>query len=170
MTRTLIKKELRQHWAWFLLLAAIYFALLFLQIAAMAQASDASSVFDPFGRFGVGVGMVIAAAMICSRLVAAEYRSSTQLFLEAPPLSRLRFVLVEYLFGLGVLAIFLTAGFALACLFGLRHEILTPKFAGIMLARAGAYTLFWFGYFFATSMLGRYRYDLGLVADLPYVF
>jgi hypothetical protein len=155
-TGVLIRKELRQHWMAFTFLAFL------LGLAAASVLSMhyfrgvSSSVFLATGIL-LQFALPGAALVICGRLVLAEYRAKTQLFLEALPFSRWRMVTVKYFLGLGALLLFVLVLLAAAGTVFSSHEAMTPRFAAILAARAGASAFIWYSFFFTTGLLGRYR-------------
>lgn len=155
MTRTLIVKELRQHWWAFLtvaLLSGVGLVILFLQMTVTGEAGSRLDVLRGYTLF-VGV----SAAILGNRLVVAEYTGRTQLFLEALPLPRIRMVLGKYLLGLSVVATICGAGLVAAVLFSLGTEAFTPEFLGVLSARFGVSSIFYYNFFFMTGFFGRYR-------------
>lgn len=169
-TSTLIRKELRQHWGAFLLLA-LFFLLLY-GFAAF-NAWIASGVA---GSFAAAAGylrffILLPALFISGRLVVTEYRERTQLFLEALPLARVHMLLVKYLLGLVFLFGLAGAVTAVAAFLGRSHEVYTYRFAGILTLSLFAVCFFWHGFFFLTGLTGRYRIAIwvALLIVLPYL-
>lgn len=164
MTASLILKELRQHWLAFLLVVGLT-GLGVLVLSASAALEEAGSMLDVLRRFLLTF-YLIAALVLCNRLVVREYQSQTQLFLEGLPISRLRMVVVKYVIGALVLLAMMTATFAFALLLSLRNEQLTPRF--LLLVSARAYCFAWCVYscFFMMGLLGRYRVVLYVFAIL----
>ena len=99
--------------------------------------------FECLGNF-VKWMAVLAAWILCNRLVVVEYKARTQLFLEALPLARWHMLAV----------------FALACWQGV-HD-LSWRFAAIVGVRALSVAWVVYSYCFLMGMLGRYRVALGL--------
>ncbi len=159
ITLTLLRKEVRQHWLPFLALAGLCLVALGGIVAWLMRASQVASVFEPVRMF-LMFGVPLAAAILCGRLVVAEYQAKTQLFLEALPVSRIHMVLVKFVFGLVALLAMVLTTLALAALAGRRHEAMTGQFAVNLTASAAAHALFWFTFFFTTGLLGRYRWPL----------
>ena len=159
ITLTLLGKELRQHWLPFLALAGLCLLAMGGIVAWLMRASQVASVFEPV-RIFLMIGVPLAAAITCGRLVVAEYQAKTQLFLEALPVSRLHMVLVKFGFGLVALLAMVLGSLAVAALVGRRHEVMTGQFAMNLTASALAHALFWFTFFFTTGLLGRYRWPL----------
>lgn len=160
MLRSLIGKELQQHWP--VLLATVGLSALVLPLALLAaHVLEAGSVFVGLRFFLVTIG-VLAAMLLGNRLVVQEYQARTQLFLEALPVSRLGMVAVKYGLGLLLLGGLTAAAFALTLLVSLGREPLTARFVGLVAARTAAFVLVTYGFFFLTGFLGRYRIALFL--------
>src|SRR5262245_33132736 len=113
MIRTLLVKELREHWL--PLGAIVVFSLLGLGMVVLAAlaAGEAANALASLRGFLMSFG-TISAMVICSRLVVREYQSKTQLFLESLPVTRGRMIAVKY--ALGFVMMFGLTGFALAAL------------------------------------------------------
>ncbi len=158
-TFTLIRKELRQHWLPFLALGLIVALGSIGVLAAGYFRGFAGSVFQGVGDL-LAVALPFVAAVICGRLVVAEYRAKTQLFLEGLPVSRLHMVLVKYLFGLLVMLVFVALLLVAAGWIRRGGEAMTPLFAAILFTRAGAGAFFWHSFFFTAGLLGRYRWPI----------
>jgi hypothetical protein len=164
-TAILIRKELRQHWLPFGFLATLLALATTGMLISHYLNGKSSSVYSGV-RMLLAIALPASAMLICGRLIVAEYRSKTQLFLEALPLSRTRMIAVKYFFGLGALLLFVgallvTAGWMLSA-----HEAMTPRFACILAARAAACAWFWHSLFFTTGLLGRYRWPLMVILFL----
>ena len=156
MTRTLVRKELAQHWPAMLLIGLLTLVGYGLVLAVGLIRGEAGSVFEGLRMF-VLVMMALATVVLCHRLVVVEYQARTQLFLEALPVSRARMVAVKYALGLVVWASLLAVALALACALAHRREALTPRFVGLLAARAFAATWCAYNFFFLMGFLGRYR-------------
>src|SRR5687768_9881425 len=96
-TAVLIRKELRQHWLSFGFLATILAIGAVGMLAGHYLRGNSSSVFVGASNF-LQVALPAAAMLICGRVVVAEYRAKTQLFLEALPLPRWKMIAVKYAF------------------------------------------------------------------------
>jgi len=165
MTRTLLRKELCQHWLALLLLCFLMFAGYGLILAGRLISGEAGSVFESLRMF-IMVIVVLGGLVLCHRLVVMEYAARTQLFLEALPVARWRMVAVKYVIGLGLMLGIVGIALAASCAIGHRNEILTPRFITILAARALSATLFAYNFFFLMGFLGRYRLALYLTALL----
>jgi hypothetical protein len=156
MIRTLLGKEIREHWL--ALGALLLFSLLGLLIVTLAAlaAGQAGNALEPLRGFIITFG-TLAALIICSRLVVREYTGKTQLFLESLPLTRARMLAIKYALGFAVM--FMLAALAFTALLPVvaRHEPLTTLFVEIVGARMFAFVFFVYSFFFVTGMLGRYR-------------
>jgi hypothetical protein len=161
-TAVLIRKELRQHWLPFGFLATLLALATTGMLVSQYFNGKSSSVFTGV-RMLLSIALPASAMLICGRLVVAEYRSKTQLFLEALPLSRMRMIGVKYFFGLGALLLFVGALLATAGWMLGAHEAMTLRFAAILASRAAACAWFWHSLFFTTGLLGRYRWPLMVI-------
>lgn len=151
----LLRKELRQHGAIFLVLFLLNAAGSFLVGEAISVSGASGSVLAGTG-FALTTLLAIAAATAAHRLVVLEYQKKTTLFLEALPLSRWGMLLTKLVFGwlfiLGTATAVLLLGWAIA-----ESEIRTGRFLTILLCRALLWASFLYAFFFLTSFLGRYR-------------
>jgi hypothetical protein len=159
VTAVLVRKELRQHRLPFGFLATILMIIAMIIITGHYARGQSSSVFTGLLTF-LQFALPGAAMLICGRVVVAEYRAKTQLFLEALPLPRWRMVAVKFVFGFGVLMVVVAAPIAIAGALLSRHEAMTPQFAGILASRVFMTAWFWYAFFFTTGLLGRYRWPL----------
>ena len=156
MTLTLIRKEFRQHWPWFILLGVLTCLLtFFIQIAHNANGTGA-------GLFsGVGIGlwlmMPFCGLIFSHLLVVGEYQRKSQLFLEGLPLSRWRMITIKFFIAIALTCFFALASILFAWLFATKAEANDAKFLGIMISSAAAWAAFAAGFFFAVGFLGRYR-------------
>ena len=156
MIWSLVRKELRQHWLAFLLVAGAAMSGDAILIMTGFVDGRAGSAFESW-RIFVAIMGLLTATVLCHRLVVTEYQARTQLFLETLPLSRWHMVAVKYGLGLGVLLLILGLAFGLTCVLASQRQLLTVRFLGILAARA--FTAAWFAYnlFFLMGLLGRYR-------------
>ena len=129
--------------------------LLFLLIAFWKLESGGGLAFGPMQGFAILLGALVAPT-VCNRLVTREYRSKTQLYLEALPLSRPLVLMVK--FNLGIIVLVLMAGMAFAICLGVSGagEPVAPLFAAILLSRIAGFMFFGYGFFFATSFLSTF--------------
>jgi hypothetical protein len=162
-TGILIRKELRQHWLPFSILWCVLALSAASLLAAFYFRGKSSSVFTGL-RFMLQFALPAAAMVLAGRLVTAEYRAKTQLFLEALPLARWRMVAVKYLFGLTALVVFALGLLTLGGLLFQSHEAITPRFAMLLAVRAGVSAWFWYSFFFTMGFLGRYRWPILILA------
>ncbi len=165
MTAALIFKELRQHWFAFLLVAGLAGVGMLVIIASVALQGMAGSLLDALSLF-LRTFFVIAALVVCNRLVVVEYQSKTQLFLQSLPISRLHMVTVKYLIGLVLLTAMVTAAFVLLVSLSARHEEFTLRFVLLLAARTYAFAWCVHSTFFMMGLLGRYRVAIYLFAML----
>ncbi len=165
MTAALILKELRQHWLAFLLVALLAGGGLLVLAASAVVQGEAGSMLDALSLF-LQTFIVIAALVLCNRLVVCEYQSKTQLFLQGLPISRLHMVTVKYVFGLLVLMAVVTGAFTFLLLLSARTEQLTGRFILILAARAFSYAWCVYSCFFMMGLLGRYRVAIYIFAIL----
>lgn len=158
-TAVLIRKELRQHWLPFAFLATLLAIGAAGALAGHYMRGRSSSVFTGL-RFFLQFALPASALLLCGRLVVAEYRAKTQLFLEGLPLPRWRMIATKFCFGLGALWLFTAAVLAAAGWMLSAHEAMTPRFAAILACRALVCAWFWHSFFFAAGLLGRYRWPI----------
>lgn len=168
MMATLVRKELRQHWAALLVLALLTLAGYGLILAAFSMADQTGSVFESLRVF-VMILVVLAGLVLCHRLVVVEYAARTQLFLEALPVARWRMVAVKYGLGLLVIGGIVAFGLGLACVLGASREALTVRFVAILAARALSAAICAYHFFFLMGFLGRYRLAFYVAAVLAVV-
>src|SRR5688572_14199400 len=158
-TAVLVRKELRQHRLPFGFLATILMVSAMAVLAGHYVRGQSSSVFTGLSLF-LQIALPAAAMLICGRVVVAEYRAKTQLFLEALPLQRWRMVAVKYVFGFIVLLTVVAAPVAAGGWLLSGHEAMTPQFAAILASRVIMTAWCWYAFFFTTGLLGRYRWPL----------
>ncbi len=161
MIRSLIGKELGEHLPVLVLLfvlAGLGCPLLY----GIVRAYDMGSSLDTLRWFLLAF-VTLSAVILSQRLVAHEYRSKTQLFLEALPVSRALMVAVKYLFGLVLLMALVAAAFGMLLLIGLPGESLSAKFVTMLAIRASAFSLCIYTSLFASGFLGRYRITIFVV-------
>jgi hypothetical protein len=167
MIRNLLVKELREHWL--ALGSLVVFSLLGLLLVALSVllAGEAGNALEALRFFIITFG-VIAALVICGRLVVREYNGKTQLFLESLPLTRGHMIAVKYTLGLAILFSLVVGALAALLPIVARHQPVTILFVEIVCARAFAFAFFIYSFFFVTGMLGRYRMAiyLGIVVGL----
>ncbi len=168
MTRTLIIKELRQHWVAFLLLA-ILLGIGVLMITWMVVTTERGSIFEALRMF-LASFVVIGLLVLCNRLVVHEYQAKTQLFLEALPLTRLRMVIVKFSLGLALIVLLVTVAFAVLLVAAPPSEALTSRFVQIMAARTYAFLMCVYAFFFLMGLMGRYRVAIYLALVIGAAF
>ncbi len=155
MIRAILYKELRQHWWAFLLIGLICAFGFFGQTASSSLRESAGSAFSLLSSFGIYIAL--ASLILANRLVASEYHSQTQLFLEALPLPRRRIILIKYFLGLTVIALIAVSAFTATILIGFRTEVISRDFMLFLILRFGAFCYFTYSFFFLYGFLGRYR-------------
>ena len=160
MIRSLLVKELQQHWwAWLLLAAmAALSYLMFLGVSVIHSETPLTSLKNFVCWISLFGGMLLG-----HRLVVVEYRSRTQLFLESLPLARWHMLVVKYCLGLGVQTLILGAAFLFSCLSTAEHSELTLRFGEIVALRAFSAMWVIYSFFFLMGLLGRYRILIGFV-------
>lgn len=156
MIAQLVLKELRQHWFALVLLAGLLGIGCLLIGGYLLLVGTSGSPFDTLRLFVITF-VPIAALVLGNRLVAAEYRAKTQLFLEALPLSRLRLALVKYILGLGLLLGMVLLIVAVLSVWGARRENLDGSFLAMLVLRSAAFATFVYSFLFLTGFLGRYN-------------
>lgn len=164
MIRTLILKELHQHFLAFLLIAAGAAFGLFI-LVGITLMTESGSLFEVLRLFLVSLAPIIA-MVLGNRLVVCEYQARTQLFLEALPLARMHMVLVKYGFGLCFLSTLVAAVLVLVIPLSIRSEQLTYRFLMIVAARSVLYVWCMYSFFFALGLMGRYRIAIYLVLGI----
>ncbi len=156
MTGALIRKELRQHWWAFLLIAFLSMCgIVWVLLLTILQDQSGSHLFAL--RLHAFL-LALSALVLGNRLVVAEYSASTQIFLESLPLPRLRIVVVKYFLGLSILLVCAATALGAALLAGMRTEVYTPRFLGILISRYLCYTIFVYSFYFAMGFLGLFRF------------
>jgi hypothetical protein len=168
--RSLLAKELAEHWKLLLLVVTLQLACLSLLLVRANIQNDSISLLTAFGVYLLLVSP-IAASVAMQALFAKEVRNKTILFLETLPLSRAgaitakAIVAVAFHFG-GTLA-----ALGLVLLAARRSEPIDPLFVWILAAKTAALTAITLSVTFLASVLGRYRWPfyLSLLA-LSYVY
>jgi hypothetical protein len=168
MTRTLLQKELRQHWIAFALLGAGTMLGYGMIIVATVIKGQAGSAFEALRLFVILMGL-LAAVLLCHRLVVLEYAARTQLFLEGLPLARWRMVAIKYALGLAVMLLLVAWAFLTAWILAWRRETLPPRLLGIIALRAVSVMWCIYGFCFLLGLLGRYRVAIYLVFFLSVI-
>jgi hypothetical protein len=158
-TAALIRKEVRQHALPFVFLGAIIGLGAIGLLGRHYLHAQSSSVYTGVSTF-LQFALPGAAMLICGRIVVAEYRAKTQLFLEGLPLPRWQMVTVKYFLALAVLVAVVAAPIFVAGVLLSGHEAMTPGFAAMLASRIIVTAWFWHSFFFTTGMLGRYRWPL----------
>ncbi len=157
MIRTLLAKELRQHWIGLLVLAVLWLLIYLLTALGSIVQGAMLSYFEPLGSF-LHLGAILGSVTLGRLLVVGEYRERTQLFLEALPVSRIAMIAVKWFLGAAVLMGLVAAAFLLTTLLAWRNESWSLRFVVFLLARAGAACLAVYAFFFLMGFLGRYRF------------
>jgi hypothetical protein len=159
MTRTLIRKELRQHGLGLLAVLASA-ALAYLLIVGASRVKDSTETpFEAFRIFSIFIAL-LGAVVLNHRLVVLEYQARTQLFLEGLPVARWRMVAVKYALGLATLFLMVGLAWIFACLLAWNHQSVTPRFAAILIVRAFSVCWFAHSFFFVMGLAGRYRFAI----------
>lgn len=164
MTRVLLRKELREHWA---VLLALLFAGLVAYAAAVGKAKDGGSEFVAVRLFSASFALLMA-LVVCNRLVVREWSGRTQLFLEALPVTRLRVVTTKFLLGALLVALPVLAVLGVSALRAARWEPLTLRYVAIVGARGLAFALTFYCLAFLAAMLGRLRVGLWMALLLAW--
>jgi hypothetical protein len=158
----LVRKELREHaWIFAACAAFLAFSLYALAVNPQFNGKEGSALLG-LRTFLLSIYPFLI-VVITSRLVAREYTSRTQLFLETLPVSRTTILTAKLLLGL-VLSLAATAlAFYLFDRLEDRHEILDQRALGVLALRTFAYAVCVYGFFFAGGLLGRYRFAIFLI-------
>lgn len=161
MIRSLIRKELSHHWLVLLILLVLSSAGFGLIAVSDRFRGVSGSVFSSYRLFLWSI-VPICGLVLSNRLVVGEFQAKTQLFLAALPMSRTWLVTVKYLIGAGVLLVLIGLGFGISAAMAGRGDVLTPRFLGIVAARALVFSWVIYNFFFVMGFLGRYRLALYL--------
>jgi hypothetical protein len=156
VTWALLRKELREHGVVLIglfALSAVGF------VAAAHEAADSGSAFVALRQFAIGGGL-LTSLVVNHRLVVREYSGRTQLFLEILPITRRRVVSVKYLLGAALVTVPVAMALASSAFAAARFEPLTPRYVGIVGARAIAFALILHALAFLAAFLGRFRVGL----------
>ncbi len=160
MMRTLIGKEISEHWIPTCVLLAFlgFFSLL---ISAYVWLLEAGSILDGHRLF-LSVFAALAALFLTQRLVTREYRAQTQLFLEALPVTRPAMITVKLLLGWSLLTIVSLVNLYWLAFLGSDDEPITLHFLVLLTLRTVGFVSFVYLITFVMSMLGRYKIPLYL--------
>lgn len=162
MIRSLLNKELQQHWPWFLIIA-----LLTVGVAVLASIGANAAGTGAGALTGVGSGLLwlmpISAGILGQLLIATEFQLKSQLFLEGLPLSRWRMITLKIILGLLVSTVTTVACIVVGWVMTKGTEVMTPRFIGILLSSACSWAAFITMVLFVISFLGRYRVAIILV-------
>ena len=169
MIRGLLGKELRQHgFALGFLLLLPFAGLILISTNGMLRRAG-SGGFESV-RLLLIMFLPLACLVLGQLLIASEFRQKTQLFLEGLPLPRWRMLAVKFGLGFGLVMLASTAALAYVAWQARGTEGLTPRFAGLLLAKAVAWTAFLYTLCFAHAFLGRYRVPFGLSLVFGYAY
>lgn len=161
MKLPLLRKEIREHRWMGLAIAALQGLAIFGIVGQCLQ--QRTSPLEAVRGFAIVISNLGAWA-ITHRLIAREYTSRTQLFLETLPVSRARVLVVKWVLGalyvLGMLGICLAVSTWLAR----GQEQLTARRVVLIAIRAGSFALLGYAVFAAFSLLGRYRVACAVAA------
>jgi hypothetical protein len=163
----ILHKELRQHAVAFLLLLVCEAGAFCLLLLGSWVGQETVSLMEALGFF-LWIFLPLGAIVLSNRLVVAEYRGRTQLFLEALPVYRWEMVALKLglglavLLGISFLALLVNLGVA-----SLR-ETIDIGFVGVLAVRTAAFVFFLWTFFFAMGFVGRFRVPiyLGLLLAL----
>jgi len=156
MTGVLFQKEWQRNWFTFLWLGIVVWTVILIACYFYNANGTGAGVFS-----GVGLGLMylmpIACLFLGHALVATEYQSKTQLFLEGLPLPKWRMITMKLVLAFAVTVFYAVGSVLIGWLYARGSEVVTPRFLGILLASACSWSLFAMGFFFVTGFLGRYR-------------
>lgn len=156
MIKSLIGKELAEHWA-SMILISLFMCLGFMIVLSMIMfATDGGRPLEALRSF-LMTFVILTSLILGNRLVVKEYQSQTQLFLEALPLTRLGMITTKYVFGLLVILLPTLTMFGLVALMSQRIDDLTPRFLAILVSKTVAFASLAYSFFFLMGLLGRYR-------------
>lgn len=165
MSRALLRKELSEHGA-VLVVTGLLAAVMLVALLVQAERSLGGR-FVGLVRFSMLFGLLIP-VVLANRLLAREYGSRTQLFLETLPIGRARTFVTKWL--LGCVLTLLAAGLAwLATLRAIRRtEMLSIEDAFGPLLAVSTFWLTSWCFASMAAMLGRYRYVVWALAVLMF--
>jgi len=150
----LLRKEVREHWRFMLvlyLIGGLMFALMWI------EARSTISPLSAWRMLLVGFGTP-AAILLPNRLVMREYGINTQLFLESLPIGRATVLLTKWLAGWIGLMLFFVPAYG-AALFAARDQVyLGGGLVGLVALRSVVYLLFVYAGAFAISLTLRFRF------------
>ena len=154
--RALLEKELRQHaWELIALVAAATLGLLLLMSRFLLREKSLSLLESLVGFHWIV--LLLAALVLSGRLVVAEYRGKTQLFLEALPIRRGEAILCKYFLGLVILLTISGSALFIVIEGAGQREVISSDFAMALSARSTAFVCAWWSFFFAMGLTGRFR-------------
>lgn len=169
MRATLVRKELQEHAAGLAVLAVTLGLLLVLLLLGTAFGREERDELHALRSYVVLVTLFGGPA-ICQMLVAREFGSKTQLFLETLPVRRGTVLWTKLLLGLA-LQIAMVAPAVAACAALAWHSAgLDARFLLAVSARAFGFATFGYGVCFAFSFLGRYRVPCLAVAAIAFAY
>ncbi|MEC5129148.1 ABC transporter permease [Verrucomicrobiales bacterium BCK34] len=156
MTAVLFRKEWRQHGLWFLILGGLTLVIFLLVVQGVNQDGTGGGIF-----FGIGQALTyffpIVVFILCHLLVAVEYRSKTQLFLEGLPLPRWKMVFVKAFIATLLVCAYTIGVVLIGWLASGGSEAVSLRFLGILISTAALFGWFVTSFFFLIAFLGRYR-------------
>lgn len=156
MIKSLVGKELAEHWASMALIALFMCIGFLVALSREMFASDGSRPYEAL-QFFLITFVIVSAMILGNRLVVREYQGKTQLFLEALPLSRLGMITTKYLFGLLIILLPTLLMFGLVTLLSLRIDDLSGQFMAIVLSKTVLFAMSMYSFFFLMGLMGRYR-------------
>lgn len=159
--RSLLFKELQQHLlAWLSLVVLQGLAVFILLVQAVGSPTGVSLLEAYAAQLMLFVP--IAAMILGSRLVVAEYHGRTQLFVESLPMRRSEMAMVKYVLGLLVLSLGCAVALLLAALFASSSEPIDLSFLLLVACRSAGFVFCVWSFFFAMGFTGRLRVPIYL--------
>ncbi len=156
MIRGLIAKELRQHGILFLLMSLLICLAQLLLLSSRMLMALGGSAFTSLG-YCLFILFPLLTLIQGNTLIAGEFRTKTQLFLEALPLPRWLMIAVKYVFGMVVAVGIGLLLLVLSAWRGGATEGMTTSFALLLAAKVSAWSAFCWAVCFCHGFLGRYR-------------
>ncbi len=141
MIKSLIVKEIFQHWTSILLIVLLLGVGFVVVLSHGIMATDAGRPLDSLRTF-LFTFLVLACLILGNRLVVGEYQAKTQLFLEALPLTRLGMIVTKYLMGLTIVLFAALTAFGIAAVLSSQIDDLTSRFLSILLSKTLSLSIF----------------------------
>ena len=169
MKLSLVRKELQEHAVGFLLLGLSLAAVLALVVVGARVGHQERGPLDALRSYVV-LATLMGASVVNQLLITREYSGRTQLFLETLPIPRRTILLTKLGLGLAITLGTLVPAVAACAALAWSPLAMDPRFLLILAARALAFGLFGYAFFFAFSFLGRYRFPCLILATVALAY